>query len=571
MEHHPYKPLNPLWLKAAVVGSIWASIEIVLGSFLHNLRVPLSGTMLSFIAVYLLVTFSHIWNDKGLILRAGVITALMKSISPSAIILGPMTGILAEAFLLELFLRLVGRNRLGFLMGGAFAVFSALLHKIISLLLIYGSDVVKILSLLYQYATKQLHLESLENPWHALWVLAIVYLAAGMVAAWLGCRMSRKILRSPELDDSIGLSFKKERQLFAQSSVSDKYAMLHVALHLLIIIGALLLLNKAFYISSLFIGTVYLTFCFIYYKHALRRLTKISVWFQFIAITLLASILWNGFSQHNFYPTEGAAIGLKMIFRAMLVMVGFSVIGTELKNPSIKSILYSRGFKNIYHALDLSFSALPDLLTHMTPREKKVENYKGLLVRFFRNAQSLLQSFTNEDRQKPSVLIISGETHRGKTTYSQKLVSLMLEQNMPLTGFLTVNTTQKAEEPSYAIKLLPRNGELPFIESEAREHWIKFRKYYFNTDIFQKGMKHVEAGISATSKFVILDEIGPLEMENKGWSPLIEQLCTRVDIFQIWVVRRHLVPLVIKKWDVGHVYIADIEHDKPEDCLKIVN
>jgi hypothetical protein len=32
------KPLNSIWLKASVVGSIWASIEIILGSFLHNLR-----------------------------------------------------------------------------------------------------------------------------------------------------------------------------------------------------------------------------------------------------------------------------------------------------------------------------------------------------------------------------------------------------------------------------------------------------------------------------------------------------------------------------------------------------
>ena len=51
MEKLIHKPLNPIWLKAAVVGSIWASIEIILGSFLHNLKIPLSGTILSFIAM----------------------------------------------------------------------------------------------------------------------------------------------------------------------------------------------------------------------------------------------------------------------------------------------------------------------------------------------------------------------------------------------------------------------------------------------------------------------------------------------------------------------------------------
>jgi hypothetical protein len=31
---------NDIWLKAAVVGSLWGASEIVLGSFLHNLKYP---------------------------------------------------------------------------------------------------------------------------------------------------------------------------------------------------------------------------------------------------------------------------------------------------------------------------------------------------------------------------------------------------------------------------------------------------------------------------------------------------------------------------------------------------
>ncbi len=569
MQQHPHKPLNPIWLKAAVAGSVWASIEIVLGSFLHNLRIPMSGTILSFIAVYLMVTFSHIWNDKGLIIRAGVIAALMKSISPSAIILGPMTGILAEAIFLEMFTRLLGRNKIGYLTGGAVAVFSALLHKIINLLLIYGFDAVKILSLLYQFAIKQLHTNSFQNPWYALWFLGAIYLLAGMIAAWMGCRMGKRIIGSNETDDSIVLHFRKERQLFAHTSASNPLAMWYVVLHLAIIIGTLLLLNIEYYKLSIILGLGYLVFCFILYKHTLRRLAKFSVWLQFIVITLLASILWNGFSQHNFYSTEGVIIGLKMIFRAMLVMIGFSVIGTELKNPSIKSILYSRGFKNMYPALDLAFSALPDLLSHITLREKKASDVKGVLTLFFKNAQSLLQSFSKENLQKSTVLIITGETHQGKTTFTQKMVSMMMEQSYPLTGFLTIKSSETDNIPSYTLKLIPQNESLPFIESVSHEKWIKFRKYYFNPEAFQIGMKHVEAGISAASKYVILDEIGPLEMENKGWAPLIENLCAQPNIIQVWVIRQHLVPLVIKKWDVGNVYVANIEHDQAEDCLQL--
>ena len=46
------------WTKAAVVGGLWASFEIVIGSFLHNLHLPFSGSMLTFIATIFIIAFT---------------------------------------------------------------------------------------------------------------------------------------------------------------------------------------------------------------------------------------------------------------------------------------------------------------------------------------------------------------------------------------------------------------------------------------------------------------------------------------------------------------------------------
>jgi hypothetical protein len=183
METLVYKPLNSIWLKASVVGSFWASVEIILGSFLHNLKIPLSGTILSFITVYLLISFMQIWKEKGLIIRAGLICALMKSISPSAIIIGPMIGILTEAVLLEFFIFIFGKNLIGYMIGGAFAVLSAMLHKIVSLILLYGLDLIKILSDLYKFSTKQINLEGIK-PGYLVLSIAGIYIMVGIVAAF---------------------------------------------------------------------------------------------------------------------------------------------------------------------------------------------------------------------------------------------------------------------------------------------------------------------------------------------------------------------------------------------------
>lgn len=109
MELIASKPLKEIWLKASVLGSIWASIEILLGSFLHNLKIPFSGMILSLIGVWLIISFLQVWKERGLVWRAGIICALMKSISPSAIILGPMIGIFTEALLIEFFIFVLGK------------------------------------------------------------------------------------------------------------------------------------------------------------------------------------------------------------------------------------------------------------------------------------------------------------------------------------------------------------------------------------------------------------------------------------------------------------------------------
>jgi hypothetical protein len=131
------KKLSPIWLKAAMLGSVWGSIEIIVGSFLHNLRIPFAGTVLAAIGVCLLVAGQFIWNERGLIWRAGLICALMKSISPSAVIIGPMIGIFSEALVLELFARSFRGASIGLLIGGGIAACLPFLQVLIGLLITF--------------------------------------------------------------------------------------------------------------------------------------------------------------------------------------------------------------------------------------------------------------------------------------------------------------------------------------------------------------------------------------------------------------------------------------------------
>ncbi|HHB80097.1 MAG TPA: hypothetical protein ENK85_12775, partial [Saprospiraceae bacterium] len=165
------KKLSTLWLKAAVIGSIWAAFEIIVGSFLHNMRVPFSGTFLAAASIFLLVSFMQIWKEPGIILRAGIICALMKSISPSAVILGPMIGIFLEAFLLEASRFLLGRHLMAYVVGGALALSSTLFQKLGMLLVTYGFDLVAIAKPFYYYLVKITKLNSVPPKYLVIGIL----------------------------------------------------------------------------------------------------------------------------------------------------------------------------------------------------------------------------------------------------------------------------------------------------------------------------------------------------------------------------------------------------------------
>jgi len=58
----PQKPLSEKWMKASVIGSLWAVVEIVLGSLLHSLNIPMAGSILSLLTVFLIIAFFQLWK-----------------------------------------------------------------------------------------------------------------------------------------------------------------------------------------------------------------------------------------------------------------------------------------------------------------------------------------------------------------------------------------------------------------------------------------------------------------------------------------------------------------------------
>ncbi|MBI9037346.1 MAG: hypothetical protein JEY97_04365 [Bacteroidales bacterium] len=356
--------LNPIWLKASITGGLWASIEIIIGSFMHNLRIPLSGTILTSQGIILLVAFYQMWPQKGIIWRAGLICALMKSISPSYILLGPMSGIFFEALMLELGITIFGANLSGFSIGGALALLSTLIHKVFSLLILYGLDIVIIYKNLFYFITKQINIKN-ADPWALIIMIIIFYILIGIIAALVGLTIGKKTKKIRIDKRDFKINRKKDIEVFKLND-DQIFKKVLLILHLIMIPLGLILINYVYIYISLPLIFSYLLFCSIYYKNSLRRLKKPIFWIQLLIIIIMATIFWKGFNlSERVFDIKGLIVGLKMNLRAIFVIITFSSLCVELRNPLIKEFLFKKGFRNLYLSLTLSFSALPIMMAAM--------------------------------------------------------------------------------------------------------------------------------------------------------------------------------------------------------------
>lgn len=544
------------WLRAATIGSLWASVEIIIGSFLHNIRLPLAGTILAFFSVVLMVSFLRIWPQKGIIWRAALICALMKSISPSAVILGPMTGIFLEGLLVELGILVFGINLAGMMAGGMLAVFSALVHKALNLLILYGWNLAELLNNLVKFATRQIGLQTVEGT-GILAVLAGIYLFSGAAAAIAGNSLGKRTI---QVKDSLVKNQVKVNPANTLFNYSDpgKYSAWLLLLHMAVIVLILLAMNRLeAWIASL-LTIPYLAGCFLRYRRSLQQLLRPKLWIQLLLITFLAAIFLNGLKSGNWLDFKGLKAGLMMNLRALVMLTGFSAISMELKNPVIRTILYGRGFASLYKSLSMAFTVLPEIAQPLNGQVKKLRGLGKILESKLIVADELLERFRTMDRSLPPVTIITGDRGEGKTTFLKNKIRDLQMQGLRVTGFIAEGIQKDGRRTGYRIINVNTGEKAEFCLESGKPEWERTGRYYIDPQGLAKGYEWLDPECIRQSDLVVIDELGPLELSGRGWDTPITRILREEPKPMIWTVRRKLVKKIAHKWNIGKTEIIDI-------------
>ncbi|HNV03251.1 MAG TPA: nucleoside-triphosphatase [Vicinamibacterales bacterium] len=551
-----------VWQRAAIYGSLWAASEIVAGSFLHNLRIPFAGSLLAASGVMMMTAGHRLHPERGLIWRAALVCALMKSISPSAVILGPMVGIAMEGLLLEAGVRLARGRAAGYLIGGAAAVSWSMAQRIITAIIAFGGDVVRLYVDAYRFAARSLAVESF-GPFDLIWTFVVLEWLAGLAAAAVGLRVAGRVgnKAAPLVPGAAAAP-----AVFPEPPIEAEgpWSLRRLAAAAFVLVGGMMGLSRLPLAAAALVVAAFAAWVLAVYPRAAGRIRRLSLWLELLAVMLLAGLVF-GLVRHGASGLAGGlAEGAAMALRAVMVIVGFTAISAELRNPSILAFVERRKLRGLSDALGVAFGILPAFTGALADRRRSWRRPGRVLADLLAVADSLVLAHAPASSCR-RVVLLTGPTGSGKTTMATEVVKRLRQAGVRVGGVLAPGLL--ADERRTGFDLLDiATGQRAGLARErpgpAARH-AQWGRFSFLPDGLALGARALGPG-AAASDVIVVDEVGPFELSGGGWAEALDALARGFPGALLLVARESVAEAVAARWGAAETIVCRVDGDAPE-------
>jgi nucleoside-triphosphatase THEP1 len=177
-----------------------------------------------------------------------------------------------------------------------------------------------------------------------------------------------------------------------------------------------------------------------------------------------------------------------------------------------------------------------------------------------RQAESLFHKFEREYLLKPQIVIITGDIQEGKTTFTRRIIDDLIEQKFRISGFLSIAINDNGVRTGFNLMDIDSSEQIELCSDKKDDNRVKLGRFYFNHGALIFGNRILNPDNLAGKQLIVIDEIGPLEINGQGWSNSIDNITRSYTIPHLWVVRKSLVQKISKKWNIGDAWVFDISN-----------
>ncbi|SMD13176.1 NTPase [Desulfocicer vacuolatum DSM 3385] len=178
----------------------------------------------------------------------------------------------------------------------------------------------------------------------------------------------------------------------------------------------------------------------------------------------------------------------------------------------------------------------------------------------------------NNDIEKKQItgnhrIVITGSVQSGKSSLAWELMEKFQALSISMAGFIAKGLWQDNQRCGFNLIDLRTGIVTPLAQRNPPEPSPLPGKIPYT--FFKQG---IDAGCNALlpeyckkAKVIMVDELGPMELQGKGWAPCITPLMTLDNAIHIWIVRKALVSSICRLWPFK---TNDVIHANDQDALE---
>ncbi len=168
---------------------------------------------------------------------------------------------------------------------------------------------------------------------------------------------------------------------------------------------------------------------------------------------------------------------------------------------------------------------------------------------------------------KPKVIIISGEKGQGKTSFAQNLAIRLIDLNYTVAGILARGYWKDNLRDRFDLVNLMTNKRIIFCQRTPKEGWERIRHFYINPNGQYFGEDALDTMKLRKYQVVIVDELGPFELQGKGWAVAVKKLLQQQNRTLIFVVRSSLVEEIAAHFEFSEYTLFFVEKHSVSDVV----